>query len=154
MESPSALFDLFSPVSATPEVGPLCHALLHSRSGKRVGWFLPDSAETLPLEILCLRVQVTPLDIKELQATWAIRGLVLTHAEDPPHTQAKTIAASSSSRLQSNGPHHSMCYRRVGYFELDCELKGTSVGSEFSGRDEIVARRVFLTSPGKERLRS
>jgi hypothetical protein len=77
LETVSVLTDLFSLLSTEPQVGPLCHALLHPVCGERIGWFLPDSPEELASEIFCLKIQVTPTDSENPQATWAVRGLVL-----------------------------------------------------------------------------
>lgn len=125
LEGSSALQDLFSPVSLVPKVGPLCHELLHPETKHRIGWFLPDTCENLDTELYCLKIQVKPLDTEDPQAVWAIRGLVLVRA------------TNQRGRL-THTPND--CYRRVGYFELDCEYTGTSVGSQFSHTEEVNMR--------------
>jgi hypothetical protein len=44
---------------------------------------------------------------------------------------------ASSFRAPAYAPQEVVRYRRVGYFELDCEFQGTRVGSEYSHTDEV-----------------
>jgi hypothetical protein len=132
LETPSALQDLFSPVSTAPPVGPLCHALFDPSSNTRIGWFLPDSPEDLPLDIFCLKIQVTPTEPEDPQATWAVRGLVLVR--DTTSVLDEPIA--SSSRTPVHPSQDAVRYRRIGYFELDLEFRGTHVGSKYIHTDE------------------
>jgi hypothetical protein len=123
LETPTALQDLFSTVSTASQAGPLCHALLHPTTRERVGWLLPDSPEDLPANLFCLKIQVTPRNPDDRQAIWATRGLVLVRDE----------------QVHGNEDHPPRKrYRRVGYFELDCEFQGIRVGSEYSHTDEII----------------
>lgn len=127
LENTTALEDLFSIVSTVPETGPLCHALLHPTTGQRIGWLLPDTPEDLPSELHCLKVAVRPRDPDDAQAIWAIRGLVLapiSFRNSPSDNRRARTAVET--------------YRRVGYFELDCEFRGTRVGKVYSHTDEIV----------------
>lgn len=133
LENASSLEDLYSPVSKTPEVGPLCHGLYDAKTKQRVGWMIPDSPD-LPKEskgrdkgeeLFCLKIQIRPREIdrprkgNDLQRIPSIRGLVLVRSPSLP-TTAEDI-----------------CYRRVGYFELDCVFKGTNIGSEYSHHEDI-----------------
>jgi hypothetical protein len=137
LEKSSALLDLFSPVSTESQVGPLCHALLDPSSGTRIGWFLPDSPERLGSDFSCLKIQVTPIDPEDPQATWAIRGLVLVRDT----TSVLDVTIPASSRTLAETPQDAVRYRRVGYFELDCEFQGTRVGSVYSHTDEVAMPR-------------
>lgn len=131
MKASSALQDLFSTVSTNPSVGPLCLALNSPITGQRVGWMLPDSPEPLPSEVFCLKIHVEPTNTEDPQATWAIRGLVLAKVERQVQHASKPNPGS-------------LYYRRIGYFELDCEFRGTGVGREYSHTKEVASRHRTL----------
>jgi hypothetical protein len=74
LETPSALLDLFSPVSTESQVGPLAHALIDPSSKKCIGWFLPDSSEDLAPDASCLKIQVTPTDSADPKQRGRLEG--------------------------------------------------------------------------------
>jgi hypothetical protein len=91
----------------------------------------------LSSDVFCLKIQVTPTDAEDPQATWAVRGLVLVR--DTTSVRDETIA--SSSRTAVHEQRGAVRYRRVGYFELDFEFRGTHVGSKYIHTDEVAVPR-------------
>jgi hypothetical protein len=134
-EASGALEEFLSPVSTISGVGPLCHELLHPQSQKRIGWILKDTNETLPEMVYCLKINVVPEDTKDPRSVWAIKGLVLL-----PKLMigAEQAAASTSSTARDPQERSSLKhFRRVGYFELDCQFKDVSTHSEIIGHRDI-----------------
>ena len=146
----SKLRQQFSCVCNTPGVGPLCHELLHPNTLKRIGWFLPDTSEPLPEVVYCLKFQIRfrgsahvarshsefRMSTDDSRPPHILRGLVLT-----PHSDSGQVQPSA----QAKKPLERNIYRRLGYFELDCSVKGRT--------ESEITRYVTVIGPRGERRR-
>lgn len=99
--------EMMKPISSDADMGPKAH-ILQTHEGVPVGWFVPDTMDTLPEEIYCLEIRVepiTPTEKYKLINTWVVRGLVLAPVENCSNTPLPV-------------------YSRIGFFELDQKHNG------------------------------
>jgi hypothetical protein len=141
IEHDSELQQQLSPVSNAPELGPLCHELLHPRTSKRIGWFLPDTNEALLSDIFCLGVDVRFPDSKHRQQGGHRFRIETNDARPPEITRGLVLAAQGPDVQVGPSRRTGTCTGRqtysLRYFELDYNVTGEVV-TEVAGYVTVV----------------